>query len=145
MQEEIDIIENYIEVVESLSEVLKEENALLSEYKMDEAKALLEPKNKAVAAYRSVVAYLIKNPTELESLNKEEKTEIKEISLSLDELLRENDLIIKTRMETSKSVMDTVVNMLKMSNASNSTSYGSHGTMSPLEKSKNSIAINETL
>lgn len=145
MQEEIDIIENYIEVVESLSEVLKEENALLSEYKMNEAKDLLDTKNKSVAAYRSVVAYLIKNPAELEALDKDERIEIKEISLSLDELLKENDLIIKTRMETSKSVMDTVVNMLKMSNASNSTSYGSHGTMAPLEKSKNSIAINETL
>ncbi|MDD4556579.1 MAG: hypothetical protein PHE89_04560 [Alphaproteobacteria bacterium] len=145
MQEEINIIENYKNVVLDLSEILEEENAFLTEYKMKEAKNLLKAKEEAVIAYRSVVAYLIKNPQELEQMSVHEKTKIKEISFHLDDLLKENDIIIKTRMETSKSVMDSIVNLIKISNVSNSTSYGSHGTMSPLEKGQNSIALNQTL
>ncbi|MFV0626935.1 MAG: hypothetical protein ACK5N8_06280 [Alphaproteobacteria bacterium] len=145
MQEEINVIENYKKVVLSLSEILEEENQFLAEYKMKEAKALLNAKEEAVGSYRSLVAYFIKNPHELEKMDSKERAKVKEMSFKLDHLLHENDLIIKTRMETSKSVMDSIVNLIKISNVSNSTSYGSHGTMAPLEKGQNSISVNQTL
>ena len=75
----------------------------------------------------------------------QERQEMKEISTRLDELIKTNEQLLKTRMETSKNVMDTIVNIAKVSNNINATSYGAQGRYSPLDNSKNALAVNRTL
>lgn len=138
-------IQEYIEIVTTLSEILDEENTLLSQLQFDQTSSLLERKAKAINIYKTSVSYMMDNTHIVESLSKPDKEYIKEISKNLDDLIKNNDLILRTKMEVSKSVMDSIIGMLKKSTISNSTSYGSMGTLNPLEKSKNAITLNQTL
>src|SRR5574344_3153434 len=138
-------IADYREVIAGFSEVLDLENIALKEYDTDKAAALFERKTKMVAAYRSLVAFFIKNQDALMIMNDEEKASFKEISIKLDSLMKENEMLLKTRMTTSKAVINSIISAAKMNNNANSTSYGCEGKYSPWESSKNAIAVNRTL
>lgn len=138
-------LDDYKEIILAFSELLAEENQALTDFDTDAVTALYERKAQIVAAYRSLVAFFIKNQEGLKIMSDEEKKSLREISLNLDALLKENDLLLQTRMKTSKSVMDSIVNIAKITNNANSTSYGAQGKYSPLDNSKNAIAINRTL
>lgn len=138
-------ITDYSEIVASFIALLKEENQALAAYDIDAVTELLEQKNKIVAAYRSMVAYFIKNQEELKNAADGDKQRLKELSLELDREMKENDMLLKTRMETSKSVMDSIVRIAKVTTASSSTSYGSQGKYAPVDNTQNSLAVNRTL
>ena len=138
-------VRDYKDVINGFTALLAEENKALENFEADIVASLFEQKSKSVAAYRSYVAYFIKNQAALNDVEEEYKQQLKEMSLQLDALLKENDRLLKTRMETSKSIMDSIVNMAKNNSHANSTSYGCQGKYSPLESSKNAIAVNRTL
>ena len=138
-------VDDYIDVIETFCDVLSEENLALDAYDMKKVEALYERKTKIVSAYRALVAFFIKNSKALEELEDDIRIDLKEKSEQLDELLRENDLLLKTRMETSKSIMETIVNLAKITSNENSTSYGAAGNYSAPNSAKNAIAINRTL
>lgn len=138
-------IQDYKDIIESFSALLKEENQALSDYSLDIVSALYEKKSLTVMAYRSMVAFFIKNSESLRELSDEERLSLKNCSQALDELLQENDTLLRTRMETSKTVMDSIVNIAKVTNNANATSYGHHGNYTPLDNSKNALAVNRTL
>lgn len=138
-------LNDFRDIVKSFSELLTAENQALIDYNLIAVSDMYEQKAKTVSLYRGLVAYFIKNQPVLQSLNDTERQEFKELSLNLDRLLKENDMLLKTRMETSQNVMDTIVNVAKMNNNSNATSYGAQGKYSPLDNNHNALAINRTL
>lgn len=138
-------VQDYRDVIMTFSELLKEENLALNEYNVQKVGTLYERKSKLVGAYRSLVAFFMKNFQILKELDEDTRIDLREKSMELDALLKENDVLLKTRMETSKNIMDSIVRIAKITNNANSTSYGSHGNYSPLDNSKNAIAINRTL
>ncbi len=133
------------EVIRGFAELLKAENEALRKFDVEAVGSLYEQKAKTVSAYRMMSAFFIKNQECLSRADSELKLSLKEDSQELDTLLRENELLLKTRMETSKNVMDTIINIAKVTNNRNATSYGAHGTYSPLDNNKNALAINRTL
>lgn len=138
-------ISDFKEIVQSFSEVLTAENEALEKYDMETIGALYEQKVKTVGAYRNMVAFFIKNQENLKKLSEEERSDLKKVSTDLDVLLKQNETLLKTKMETGKLVMDTIVNVAKMNNNCNSTSYGSQGKYSPMDNNSNALAINRTL
>ena len=128
---------DYLDIVRSFSELLREENDALEKFETDKVAALYEQKVKLVTAYRSFVAFFIKNQEGLKLLDQE--------ALKLDELQHENSKLLQTRMKVSQTIMDSIVNLAKNRTKACSTSYGSQGKYSPLDNSKNAIAINRTL
>lgn len=138
-------ITDYREIIASFSALLREENKALNELDMDTIGRLFEKKAQTVAVYRGLVAFFIKNQDALSTLSAEEKQSLKEESQALNELLQENDQLLKTRMETSKTVMDSIINIAKVTNNANATSYGAQGRYTPLDNSRNALAINRTL
>ena len=134
----LDVIDNFIEILEV-------ENAALKSFDVEKVSSLFDQKSKTVSAYRSMSAYFIKNSDYLSQLEADLKQELKEESEVLDSLLKENELLLKTRMETSKNVMNTIINIAKVTNNCNATSYGSRGSYSPMDNNKNARAINRTL
>lgn len=138
-------IADYKDIIVGFSELLKTENQALSDYNMDLIGQLYEKKSQTVIVYRSMVAFFIKNREELSALTAEERADLREKSQTLDSLLRENDQLLKTRMETSQTVMDSIVNIAKVTNNANATSYGSQGRYTPLDNSHNAMAVNRTL
>ncbi len=138
-------IQDYKEIIASFSELLKTENQALTDFNLELVSSLYEKKLQTVMAYRGLVAYFIKNQALLETINEAEKLDLKNCSQALDELLQENDRLLKTRMETSKTVMDSIVNIAKITNKTNATSYGNNGSYTPLDNSRNALAINRTL
>ncbi len=138
-------IDHMKNVVSGFCEIINKENSALEIGDIATVKALYEQKIKTVAAYRSASAFFIKNREELASFEHESKSELKELSQKLDKALKTNDLLLKTRMEAGKKVMDIIINIAKNTNKSNATSYGSHGTYTPLDNNRNALAFNRTL
>lgn len=138
-------LENFKEVIRAFAELLTEENKALNSFDFNKVGALYQQKEKIVTAYRNMVAFFIKNQESMSNLSHEVKQDIKQKSLSLDELIKENSMLLKAKMQTSKMVMDSIVNAAKMTTKNNSTSYGSQGKYSPLDNNSNALAINRTL
>ncbi len=138
-------LEDLKKVITNFAQLLVKENKALKEFDVDAVSALYEQKVKIVSAYRSMSAFFIKSQENLSVLSDEQKKSLKTASQELDALLKENDLLLKTRMETSKNVMNTIINIAKVANNRNATSYGSGGKYSPLDNNKNALAINRTL
>ena len=138
-------ISDYQEILLTFAELLQEENQALRDYNVVRVSEMYEQKAQIVSVYRNLVAYFIKNQHALASMDDEAKATLKQNSLKLDELLRENDLLLKTRMETSKSGIGSIVNVAKMTSKSNSTSYGAQGQFNQPDNQHSAIAVNRTL
>ena len=138
-------VNDFKEVVGSFSELLTLENEALETSNLKVVSDLYEQKSKTVATYRNMVAYFIKNQESLNSLPKEEKDNLRDISTKLDELIHRNDVLLKTKMQANKIVMDSIVNIAKVTNNANATSYGSKGKYSPLDNNSNALTVNRTL
>lgn len=133
------------DIIFGFAELLKAENEALRKFDVEAVSAMYEQKAKTVSAYRSMSAFFIKNQDCLAKADADLKQGLKKVSEELDALLKENELLLKTRMETSKNVMDTIINIAKVTNNRNATSYGAHGTYSPMDNNKNALAVNRTL
>ena len=133
------------DVILGFADLLRKENEALRKFDVEAVSNLYEQKSKTVSAYRSMSAFFIKNQKYLAEIDTELKDSLKDASLELDALLKENELLLKAKMETSKKVMDTIINIAKVTNNRNATSYGAHGNYSPLDNNKNALAINRTL
>ena len=146
--EQIDItkkIQDFSDIMQQFSLLLDEENTALKAFDVKTISKLSAPKQQMVNSYRNMTAFLIKHHTELENIDTNIKLLLKERFLSLDTKLKENDLLLKTRMETSKTVLDSIIRIAKVTNNANATSYGARGMYSPLDNNRNALAINQTL
>lgn len=138
-------LEDYKDIIVSFAELLKEENQALNAYDTLAVSAMYERKAQIVTVYRNLVAFFLKNQQALLSLQPDEKALLHENTQKLDELMQANKVLLTTRMETSKSVIGSIVNAAKMMSNNNSTAYGSHGNYSPIATHDSAIAINRTL
>jgi hypothetical protein len=144
-QEILNKIEMMKQIIIGFTEVINRENNALKINDVQSIKVLYEQKLKTVAAYRSMSAFFIKNREILASFECEAKNELKDLSSILDQTLKTNELLLKTRMEAGKRVMDTFINIAKTANKSNATSYGARGNYTPLDNNRNALAFNRTL
>lgn len=138
-------VSDFKEIVNSFSQLLQAENEALEKFDLAKVSELYEQKSKTVTAYRNMVAYFIKNQESLKALPEADRNTLRDISQQLDELIRKNDILLKTKMQTNKMVMDSIVNIAKVTNNANSTSYGSQGKYSPLDNNSNALTVNRTL
>lgn len=138
-------IADYRNIINVFAELLQNENQALKAYDTDTVGKLFDKKAHVVGVYRTLVAFFIKHKDALEILSSEERASLKADAAALDNLLKENDQLLKTRMETSQTVMNSIINIAKAANNANATSYGRQGNYSPSDNSKNAIAINRTL
>ncbi len=144
-KEIIDKIEMMKQIVIGFNDIIIKENEALKSGDIKMVKTLYEQKLKTVAAYRSMSAFFIKNRAEVAEIQDIAKDELKEVSAELDKSLKTNELLLKTRMEAGKKVMDTFINIAKVANNSNATSYGARGGYTPLDNNRNALAFNRTL
>ena len=138
-------VSDFKDVVNSFSQLLILENEALEKSNLQVVSDLYEQKSKTVTVYRNMVAYFIQNQEKLNSLPATEKDNLRDMSKKLDELIHKNDLLLKTKMQANKIVMDSIVNIAKVTNNANATSYGSKGKYSPLDNNKNALTVNRTL
>ena len=145
IKEILDKLEMMKEIVTTFINVIGEENTALKNNDVKAVKGLFEQKIKVVAAYRSMSAFFIKHREAIARFNGAEKDELKNLSLKLNDMLKTNELLLKTQMEAGKKVMDTFINIAKTTNNSNATSYGAGGNYTPLDNNRNALAYNRTL
>lgn len=138
-------IEMMLSIVASFSEVILKENVALKAGDIKAVKALYEQKIKTVAAYRSLCAFFIKNREVVKDYQSEAKTRLQKASEQLDEQIKQNEMLLKTRMDAGKAVMNTFINIAKKTNAAQASSYGAHGAYTPLDSSRNALAFNRTM
>ncbi|MBQ9235351.1 MAG: hypothetical protein IJ184_02680 [Alphaproteobacteria bacterium] len=133
------------QIVSSFIAVITQENAALQFGDIVKVKSLYEQKVKTVAAYRSLSAFFIKNKEAVAAHTSSQKEQLKTLSAELDGLLKTNELLLKTRMEAGKAVMNTFVEAAKRANAKSATSYGAKGVYTPLDNNRNALAFNCTM
>jgi len=138
-------LNDFKDVVQSFSELLTIENEALETSNLEVVSRLYEQKSKTVTVYRNMVAYFIQNQEKLSEISSEEKEYLRNISQKLDKLIHQNDMLLKTKMQANKIVMDSIVSIAKVTNNANATSYGSKGKYSPLDNNSNALTINRTL
>ncbi|MBQ8436041.1 MAG: hypothetical protein IJX20_00155 [Alphaproteobacteria bacterium] len=138
-------LNDFKDVVQSFSELLTIENEALETSNLEVVSRLYEQKSKTVTVYRNMVAYFIQNQEKLSEISLEEKEYLRNISQKLDKLIHQNDMLLKTKMQANKIVMDSIVSIAKVTNNANATSYGSKGKYSPLDNNSNALTINRTL
>lgn len=138
-------IEMMLSIVTSFSAVITQENELLQAGNVKQIKSLYEQKIKTVAAYRSLCAFFIKNRDAVKEYQSPQKEELQKASALLDEQLKRNEMLLKSRMDATKAVMNTFINIAKKTNAAQASSYGSKGAYTPLDSSHNALAFNRTL
>ncbi len=138
-------VNDFKAIVGSFATLLQAENEALEKFDLNKVGELYEQKTKTVTAYRNMVAYFIKNQESLKQLPEPERDNLREISQNLDALIRKNDMLLKTKMQTNKVVMDSIINIAKVANNANSTSYGAQGKYSPLDNNSNALTVNRTL
>ena len=133
------------QIVIGFIDVISKENDALKINDVKVIKTLYEQKLKTIAAYRSMSAYFIKNSELISSFDHPEKEDLKNLSKELDIRLKTNELLLKTRMEAGKKVMNTFINIAKVTNNTFATSYGAQGRYTPLDNNHNALAFNRTL
>ena len=138
-------VNDFKAIVGSFATLLQTENEALEKFDLNKVGELYEQKTKTVTAYRNMVAYFIKNQESLKQLPEAERDNLRDISQNLDALIRKNDMLLKTKMQTNKMVMDSIINIAKVTNNANSTSYGAQGKYSPLDNNSNALTVNRTL
>ena len=136
---------DYNEVIVRFAELLRAENEALRAFDVARVSALFEQKSKLSLAYRSMVAFFIKHQEALKSVSGAQKETLRQHSMELESLFKENDLLLKTRMETSKTVVGAIVDATKMAAEAQATSYGASGTYARLSSQNSAMAINRTL
>ena len=137
-------INDYNEIIVSFANVLRQENIALQAFDVTAVSDLYEQKSKLSLAYRSMVSFFIKHQEELKGISEEDKNILKKNSLELEKLFKENDLLLKTRMEASKTVVGAIVDATKMAVEAQATSYGAQGTYARLSNQNSAMAINGT-
>ena len=138
-------IDDYNEIIVNFSDVLRQENQALEAFDVAKISALFEQKSKLSLAYRTMVSFFIKHQDELHALKEDKKEMLKKNSLELETLFKENDLLLKTRMEASKTVVGAIVDATKMAAEAQATAYGAHGTYAPMSNHNSAMAVNRTL
>jgi len=137
-------ISDYNEIIVSFANVLRQENIALQAFDVTAVSDLYEQKSKLSLAYRSMVSFFIKHQEELKAISEEDKNILKKNSLELEKLFKENDLLLKTRMEASKTVVGAIVDATKMAVEAQATSYGAQGTYARLSNQNSAMAIDGT-
>lgn len=138
-------IEMMLSIVKSFTKVIAAENVALKENDIKAVKDLYEQKIKTVAAYRSLCGFFIKNKDVLSEYQSPDKEELKKASAELDTQLKQNEMLLKTRMDAGRAVMNTFINIAKKTNAAQASSYGARGAYTPLDNSRNALAFNRTM
>ena len=118
-------VNDFKAIVGSFATLLQAENEALEKFDLNKVGELYEQKTKTVTAYRNMVAYFIKNQESLKQLPEPERDNLRDISQNLDALIRKNDMLLKTKMQTNKVVME--------------------GKYSPLDNNSNALTVNRTL
>lgn len=136
---------DYREIVAGFSDLLGVENQALRDYDVEKVGQLHEQKVKIVSAYRSIVGFFIKNQNLLQEVSEEERLQLKELSQKLNDLMEENEMLLKTKMQTNQAVMDSFVKIARVSTAANSTSYSAGGKYSPVDSTQSALTVNRTL
>ena len=138
-------IDDYNDIIISFSDVLRRENQALEIFDVDAVSALFEQKSRLSLAYRSMVAFFIKHQEELKNISETTRETLKKNSLELEKLFKENDLLLKTRMEASKTVVGAIVDATKIVAETQATSYGATGLYAPMSSRSSAMTINRTL
>ena len=138
-------IDDYNEIIVSFSEILRQENEALQNFDVKAVSALFEQKSKLSLAYRSMVAFFIKHQEGLKNIAADTREILKKNSLELEKLFKENDLLLITRMEASKTVDGAIVYATKIAAETQATSYGATGMYAPMNSRNSAMTINRTL
>lgn len=103
---------DYLDIVRSFSELLREENDAL-----ESSRRIKSPhytsKSQTGYGLSFLCGLFYQNQEGLKLLDQEDKLTLREEALKLDELQHENSKLLQTRMKVSQTIMDSIVNLAK--------------------------------
>jgi len=134
-------------VCTNLCELIEVENEALRNHDTVTVRELAENKEALARFYEKAVQPMADEPTLLDTLEPEQKDDLKALGARLAGLIAANAMMLKAEMEARERVMGVVVNAVRQQNA-NTISYGRAGTFDESQgthSDRNAIALNKTL
>lgn len=141
---EFDILQQYLIKVEGLTRVLKKETEYFLESKMEQAEALLAPKNKLIDEIEEYKTTLISNKEFLSSLPENQKQRIKTLNEQMIEASEENYREALKAKEVNRMIMESVSAAVEKSRASNN-AYSNKGEAYSKPTEFTPMALNESI
>ncbi len=132
-------------VCANLCDLLLVENEALVRHDALTVRELSENKAALARLYEKTVQPMADDPDLVETLEPDQKEELKDLGGRLAQLVSANTLMLRAEMEACQRLMDCIVSAAK-TQATNSTSYGRRGKFEIAHKGGDqSIALNKTL
>ena len=137
-----------INVTKRLIDVLEREHELLSDRRHSELSVLLDEKETIGRVYQARVMGLQENPEQLKGADETARSELKELAVQVDDLMRRNARMLEAAMFASKRIVDLVAEALRdTANAAGTYSKGGSTQMPQNKQAANggAISLDQTL
>ena len=134
-------------VCTNLCELLEVENEALGQHDAVTVRELAENKDALVRFYHKSVQPMADEPALVDTLEPEQREELKALGTRLAGLVALNEMMLKAEIEARERVMGVVVDVVRRKNA-NTITYGRKGTFDETvgtTADRNAIAYNKSL
>lgn len=139
------VVDDLVFACTHLCEVLEMENEALAARDVDGVRELTETKQALARMYEQAMRPVNDEPELLDRLTPERKEELTQLGLRLKELVDQNALLLKARMDACQKVMDVLVDAVKRESTT-TTHYGHAGRIDQPRGTENvSITFNQVL
>lgn len=137
--------EHALIIVRELTALIEQENAALESNHLDEVQATLSLKQSLTRGYLELAIALRKNPTHLEDVPEDVRNDLRATAHRLDELMKRNSILLKSRMEAANRVMGAIVDAVKEAQSRGAATYTDGATMSGdvSEHRRLAVAVNK--
>ena len=123
----IDRVNDLIFIAGRLDELLERENAALERHDADSVGDLLDEKRKLVRAYEIRLRGFEEDPASLKEVDETTRDELADLGTRLTEQMEQNARMLEVAVETSRAVVDSIVEGAK-AQQSGATTYTSGAT-----------------
>lgn len=129
----------------NLCQLLEIENEAIERHDARTVRELAENKAALARLYEQSVMPMADDPQLVETLEDDQKVELKTLGAKLKELVELNARLLRAEIEATQSLMDAMVGAVK-STANNGHTYGRGGTFDMSARgAENSLTFNKTL
>ena len=133
-------------IIRQLTEVITKENTLLRRRKFTEIKPLAEAKEKLAHLYQERLIRFHRNPDLIRQMDPARRAAMEAMAKRLDDVTKENDLLLRANMEAVNRMLQTVVTAVKLHKNSKAAAYQDTGNLAISgNKREMAVSVNQTM
>ena len=136
-------VDGMISVMKQFCSLLKKENASLEKYKLKDVEKFVDAKDKIIGVYGELYQFFAENPDIMRNLDGDKKKEIATVSNALQELMMKNEDLLRVNIDTSRRIVDMIIEGARKQVNEESGVYSSKGALGQEKNEKNVLSYNQ--